>query len=418
MMQTDDPTRPERTTPLWKNRDYMLLWSGQTVSIIGTHVSQIAFPLLVLALTHSPAQAGFVAAARSLPYLLFTLLAGALVDRWDRKVTMIVCSALSAIALASIAVAAAFGSLTIAQLVIVSFVEGTCAVFFRLAETSALPQVVSKAQLPAAIAQQQAQYAVGAIAGPPLGGALYSTAQLLPFVVDACSYAASCLSLTAIRTRFQAARTAVRRSLRAEIGEGVAWLWRHALIRYMAFLTGGINFITAGAALLVIVLAAQQGASAALTGAIFAAAGAGGILGAVIAPLLQRRLSFGQLIIGACWCYALVWALLPAAATPALLMVLVSGASLASLVYDTVQMSYRLALIPDGLQGRVNSVFRLVADGSKTLGVAATGILLESLGTTSTILISAVLLAALATLTLLNRHVRAAPPQTALKSSF
>ena len=73
------------TTPLWRNRDYMLLWSGQIVSIVGTQVSQIAFPLLVLALTQSPAQAGFVAAARSLPYLLFTLLAGALVDRWNRK---------------------------------------------------------------------------------------------------------------------------------------------------------------------------------------------------------------------------------------------------------------------------------------------------------------------------------------------
>jgi predicted MFS family arabinose efflux permease len=412
-MRTDDTIRPERSMPLWKNRDYMLLWSGQTISIIGTHVSQIAFPLLVLALTHSPAQAGFVAAARSLPYLLFTLLAGALVDRRDRKVTMILCSAVSAIALASIAVVAALGTLTIAQLVIVSFVEGTCAVFFRLAETSALPQVVPKTQLPAAIAQQQAQYAVGAIVGPPLGGALYSAAHLLPFTVDACSYAASCLSLTAIRTHFQAARTAARRSLHAEIGEGVAWLWRHALIRYMAFLTGGINFITAGAALLVIVLATQQGASAALTGAIFAAAGAGGILGAVIAPLLQRRLTFGQVIIGACWCYALVWALLPAAVTPALLMILIGGASLISLTYDTVQMSYRLALIPDALQGRVNSVFRLVADGTKALGVAATGILLEWLGTTSTIQISTGVLAVLAVLTLLNQHVRTAPPQTA-----
>jgi MFS family permease len=126
-----------------------------------------------------------VAAARSLPYLLFTLLAGVLVGRWNRKRTMIMCSAISAIALGSIAVVAAVGSLTIAQLVIVSFVEGACAVFFQLAETSALPQVVSKAQLPTAIAQQQAQYAVGAIVGPPLGGALYSAAQL-PFIVDTC----------------------------------------------------------------------------------------------------------------------------------------------------------------------------------------------------------------------------------------
>src|SRR6266536_5227827 len=94
---------PMRQKPLWFNRDYMLLWSGQIVSNIGTQVSQLAFPLLVLALTGSPAQAGFVAAARTVPWLLFALPAGALVDRWDRKRTMMLCSAGSGLALASIA---------------------------------------------------------------------------------------------------------------------------------------------------------------------------------------------------------------------------------------------------------------------------------------------------------------------------
>jgi predicted MFS family arabinose efflux permease len=404
----------DATTPLWKNRDYMLLWSGQMVSIIGTQVSQIAFPLLVLALTQSPAQAGFVAAARSLPYLLFTLLAGALVDRWNRKRTMIVCSAGSAVALASIAIAYALGTLTITQIVIVSFVEGSFAVFFRLAETSALPQLVPKAQLPAAIAQQQMQYAVGAIVGPPLGGALFSVAPFLPFAVDASSYAASSLALSAVRTRFQAARTAARRSFRTEIGEGVTWLWQHALIRYMALLTGGINFITSGFILLIIVLAAHQGLSPALTGGLFAVAGACGIVGALGAPLFQGRLSFGQAVIGICWCYTLLWLLLPAATAPVLLMIVVGLVALISPTYDTVQMSYRIALIPDALQGRVNSVYRLAADGAKALGAAATGLLLERVGATSTIVMSAGVLAVLAMLTMLNRHVRTAPPQTAM----
>src|SRR5215216_1601210 len=124
-MSSDDGATQAPPAPLWKNRDYLLLWSGQTVSIVGTYVSQIAFPLLVLALTHSPAQAGLVAAARSLPYLLFTLLAGALVDRWNRKLTMIVCSAGSALALASIGLAALFSVLTIEQIIVVSFIEGS-----------------------------------------------------------------------------------------------------------------------------------------------------------------------------------------------------------------------------------------------------------------------------------------------------
>jgi predicted MFS family arabinose efflux permease len=412
-MPADDATGLTHPTPLWKNRDYMLLWSGQIVSIVGTQVSQIAFPLLVLALTHSPAQAGLVAAARSLPYLLFTLLAGALVDRWNRKRTMIVCSASSAIALASIAVAYALGTLTITQIVIVSFVEGSFAVFFRLAETSALPQLVPKTQLPTAIAQQQMQYAVGAIVGPPLGGALFSAAPFLPFAVDASSYAASSLALTAVRTRLQAAPTPARQSFRSEIAEGVIWLWQHALIRYMAFLTGGINFITAGFVLLIIVLAAQQGLSPTLTGGLFAVAGACGIVGALSAPFIQRRLSFGQVVIGVCWCYTLLWLLLPAASVPLLLMIVIGLAALISPTYDTVQMSYRIALIPDALQGRVNSVYRLAADGAKALGAAATGLLLERVGATSTILLSGGVLAVLAVLTMLNRHVRAAPRQTA-----
>lgn len=125
--------------PLWKNRDYVLLWGAQTVSIIGSQVSAIAFPLLVLALTNSPIQGGIIAAAQTLPYLLFTLPAGALVDRWERKRVMIASNVTSGLALASVAVALPLGALTIAQIAAVSFVVGTGAVFFGLAAAGALP---------------------------------------------------------------------------------------------------------------------------------------------------------------------------------------------------------------------------------------------------------------------------------------
>src|SRR6202790_4001061 len=142
-----------RHIPLWRNRDYMLLWGGQIVSSVGTRVSQLAFPLLVLALTHSPAQAGLIAALRGLPYALFILPAGAMVDRWNRKRVMILCDTGRAIALGSIPVALLPGHLTILQLCIVSLVEGTLFTFFNLAETACLPQVVSKDQLTGAVAQ-------------------------------------------------------------------------------------------------------------------------------------------------------------------------------------------------------------------------------------------------------------------------
>jgi predicted MFS family arabinose efflux permease len=398
-------------TSLWRNRDYMLLWCGQAVNVLGTQVSQIAFPLLVLALTHSPAQAGFVAAARTVPWLVFALPAGALVDRWNRKRVMILCSAGSAFALASIAVAYALAVLTIWQIIIVSFVEGTLGLVFGLAESSALPHVVTKEQLPTAVAQQNAQYSVAALVGPPLGGALYSISHLLPFLVDSASYIVSAGSLGFIRTQFQRVQNAARQSLLWDIGEGIAWLWRQPLIRYMAFLTGSINF-TSGLSLIIIVLATQQGASATAIGAIFAVAGVGGICGAVLAPKIQRRLTFGQAIIGLCWFFAISFASFAFARTLLAIALLLMVEYLVSPTYDTVQYSYRLALIPDALQGRVNSVFRLVALGMQPLGLALTGILLEYIGAEPTILALAAWLTVVALITTVNGHVRHAPAIT------
>src|SRR5437899_4581920 len=128
--------------PLWRNLDYMLLWSGQTVSSTGTQVSQLAFPLLILAVTHSPAQAGFAGALRALPYLLFSLPAGALIDRWDRKRTMILCDIGRALCMASIPVALAIGQLTVLQRYDISAIEGTLFVFFNLVAVACLPRVV------------------------------------------------------------------------------------------------------------------------------------------------------------------------------------------------------------------------------------------------------------------------------------
>src|SRR5690242_11014917 len=162
-----------KTARLWGNRDWVLLWSGQLVSVVGTQVSQLAYPLLMLALTKSPAQAGFISASRTLPYLLLGLPAGALVDRWNRKRLMIACDAGRALALGSIPLALALGRLTMAQLYLVALVEGTLFVFFGLAESAALPRTVAKTQLPAATAQNEVTNSMLTLVGPSLGGALY-----------------------------------------------------------------------------------------------------------------------------------------------------------------------------------------------------------------------------------------------------
>jgi len=193
-------------SPLWRNRDFILLWSGQVVSTIGTRVTSVAYPLLVLAQTHSPAKAGLVGFAQSLPYMLFYLPAGALVDRWNRKRVMLVADAGRALALGSLALALALDELTLAQIIVVAFVEGSLFVFFSLSESAALPQIVPKEQLPTAVAQNQARIQGADLAGQPLGGALFGISRLLPFAADAISYAISFVSLLFVRPAFQEER--------------------------------------------------------------------------------------------------------------------------------------------------------------------------------------------------------------------
>src|SRR5215831_11349532 len=120
-----EPAQPFHPLPLWRNPDYLLLWGGQSISDIGSRVSLLALPLLMLALTHSPAQAGLLGALRGLPNLLFGLPAGAFIDRWNRKRVMLFCDSGRALALGSIPLAYVLGHLTLAQLYLVSFIEGT-----------------------------------------------------------------------------------------------------------------------------------------------------------------------------------------------------------------------------------------------------------------------------------------------------
>jgi MFS family permease len=155
-------------TSLWRNRDYLLLWGGQVVSVLGSRVSQISLPLLIIAVTHSPAQAGTVAALFGLPYLLFGLLAGVLVDSWDRKRTMIICSAINCVGTGTIPLAIVSGRLSMPQLYAVALVTGSAFVFFDVAEIAALPNVVAPGQLPAAVGQNQATFSAGGVAGQPI----------------------------------------------------------------------------------------------------------------------------------------------------------------------------------------------------------------------------------------------------------
>jgi MFS family permease len=396
--------------PLWRNRDYLLLWSGQVISSIGSSASGLAIPLLTLALTHSPVQAGIVGALRVLATLLIGLPAGALVDRWDRRWTMILCDAGRAIALASLPIALWLGRLTLVQLYLVSLIEGVLFVFFDLAESACLPRVVAKEQLSAATAQGEVTGGIVELLGPSLGGLLYGISQLLPFLTDALSYAASLLSLFFIRTPFQEERKAERRALLVEIGEGFAWLWRQAVLRTIALLTSGLIFSYSGMSLIIVVVAQQQHASSFVIGVVFALGGVGSIVGSLLAEHLERRFGFGKTATAVFWLFVLLWPLYAFAPSPLLLGAILAGFWFLDSIYDVIQISYRLAWVPDELQGRVGSASRLLMNGTYALGQALSGVLLQQLGVLWTIGLFAGCFVLLALVVTFNPHLRKAPP--------
>jgi MFS family permease len=377
-MAISSPPLTTRPRSIWRNLDFVLLFSGQAVSWLGSQISYITFPLLVLALTHSPAQAGIVGGLRGVPYFLLSLPAGALADRWDRKRVMMLCDAGRALALGSIPLALAFGQLSLAQLYLVSLGEGTLFVFFNMAESSAVPHVVGREQITAALSQSTVGESVASIVGQSLSGMLWSAGRMVPFLVDAISYGASVISLTRIKTRFQDNTLMESTGLWREIWEGILWLWRQPVLRILALIIGVLQTFSAGWVLILILRAQQLGANPFAIGLIFAAGSVGSILGALIVPGFERRFRFGQVMTWGAMLWPATWLFYLFSPN---LIVLALGNTIAFIivpVYMTIQYSYRLRLIPDHLQGRVNSVFRLIAFGAQPLGLALTGLALQA----------------------------------------
>ena len=399
----------DRLLPLWRQREYMLLWSGQVVTTLGAQTSGIIYPLLILALTGSPAQASWATALRMLPYLVLSLPVGALIDRWDRRRVMLWCDLGRCLTVGSLPLSIIWREPTLAHIVVVAVVEGTLMVFYNLAEVAALPRVVARPHLPQASALNQAGFAVAGIAGPALGTTLYQVSRALPFAADALSYAISAFTLWRLRGDFSATPSTAPRRLGAEIMTGLRWLWREKIVRRMAMLTGGMNFVEASVPLLLIVIAQQMGASAVEIGLIFSAGGIGGVLGALVGGRIQRHFSFGQVILGVVLLQALLYPLYALSPSPLWLGVVYALMEFLGPVYNVVQFSHRIALIPQGLEGRVNAGYRFIAHALNPAGAALCGVLIERVGAVYSLAFFAAVFLALALAALSSRTIRNEP---------
>ena len=394
--------------PLRKNRDFVLLQVGQTLSTIGSESTGIAYPLLVLAVTHSPVEAGIVGFARVLPWALFGFLAGVAVDRFKRKRMMIVSDVVRAGAVTSIVVAIALHRLSFAQIAIVAFIEGTMYVFFNVAEIGALRSVVPGRQLPAAAAAEQARYSTVTIVAPPLGGSLFGVWRALPFLADAVSYVFSLASLLAIRTPFQEERTYEKVALSTQLAEGFRWLWGHRFLRTCAVLFTWVNVVFEGTFLVLIIVGRRQGLSGGQIGALIAAIGVVSLAGSLASPRLQRRVSMRQLVVGSLWLQLAIAAFVLKPSIYVLVVAALPAAFFGPSV-NAVIIGYRVAVVPDRLTGRVNSVARTIALCGLPLGPLAAGLLLGSYSARTTVAVFASALLVLSVFATLSPSIRNAP---------
>jgi MFS family permease len=396
---------------LWRNRDFLILWAGQVVSTLGARTTGTALPLLVLALTRSPSDAGLVGAAGTLPYLIAHLPAGTLADRWDRRRIMLFSEVAAGLAMATVPAALWLHVLTVPHLALVAFAQGTGFAFFGVAENAALPAIVPAAQLPAALAQNEAKSYSAALLGPPLGGFLFGAGRALPFVADALSYAAAAVALLFVRRDLQGERPAAApQSLWHDTTSGLRWLWRNPLIRVAVLLVAASNIVFQALSLVLIVLAQRLGASPGDIGLMSGLYGGGGLLGALAAGRMHRHLAPKAVVIGVNWVWAALLPLLAVTPSPLLLGVIAGATAFVGPLWNVVMGTYLIVLVPNELLGRVGSAVKTLAWGVLPLGSLTAGFLLSTVGAVRTVLVLTAAMLAIAIVSAASPAVRHAPP--------
>jgi MFS family permease len=373
------------------------MWAGQSVSELGSQVSALAIPLVAIDGLHASTLAvGVLTGVATLPFLLVGLPAGAWVDRLRKRPMLMAADAGRALVLASVPIAWWFSALTLIQLYAVSLVSGILTVFFDVAYQSYLPVLVRRDQLVAGNGKLAATMSGAQVGGPAVGGALVGAlGAASAVVVDAASFVLSFLSLWAIRTHEDPpTRAADRgRTLRAEIAEGLRFVWDEPRIRSVAGSTGTSNFFsTMAMAVLLVFLRRDIHLSAGHIGLLLALGSVGGLLGAAVAPRIARRLGIGRAILWSIIVAGLGQTAYPLATPASASVLIVAGELLVSsgaVAYNINQVSLRQALCPLSLQGRMNASVRFMVWGTMPIGALMGGVLGTAIGLRATLWVAA-----------------------------
>jgi MFS family permease len=368
----------DRTPTTADRRGFRRLWAAVGVSNLGDGVASAALPLLAAALTRDPALVAGLAIAQQLPWLLFALPAGAIVDRSDRRVLMWRTDAVRGLALIAFALLVALDQGSLALLYALAFALGTAETLFDTAYRSLLPRLVPRDELERANARLHgAEIVANRFAGPPLGGLLFAAAASAPLFLDAGSFLLAALAVFAIGGSFRPSAARVDAApIRAAVGEGLRWLAGHRLLRSLAVVVSVWHLVwAAGNAILVLYAQELLGLGSAGYGILLAAGAAGSLVGTVVAPrlaaLLGRRLALAGSV-----ALAGVAELGLAMTSSWLVAAIALGiAGACAVVWNVITVALRQRLAPEQLLGRVNGAYRFAAMGAVAVGAGLGGIL-------------------------------------------
>lgn len=373
---------------LWRDRDFVRLWSAQAVSAFGARVTREGLPIAaILSLGAAPAQLGLLAALSHGPALIVGLAAGGFVDRRRRRGLMMAADLARALVLASIPLAALFDLLALPQLYVAAALVGAASVLFEIADHAYLPSLVAREDITRANASLSATESVAEIAGPALAGALFQVlAAPLAIAVNAATYLVSALFLTDIRKGEPQPHPEPHARWTDDVRLGFGTALSHPLVRPV-FLSSWMQSLAGGmfGALYILFCVRTVGLNPGLLGLTIAAGGVGALIGAVVAGWLSKRLGVGPSFLGAQVLVALSIAIIPLSpAEPAhgmpflvVSQVLGDAFGVATLILGT---SLTQTVMPAGVLGRVNASFKAVNGGLAVVGALVGGLLGEAIG--------------------------------------
>jgi MFS family permease len=398
-LATSTPRRPS----LWRQGDFMKLWTGQTISQFGDEITLLAIPILAVEILGAGAlEMGILGVVRFLPWILFTLPAGVWVDRMRRRPILIGADLARAALLTSIPLAFIGGWLTLIQVYVVAFLAGLFEVFFDVAYQSYLPSIVQRDELVEGNSKLELSRAGSQVAGPTVAGFLIQAIQA-PFAIlfDAVSYLAAALFVGIIRREEAGPEphdpaTGERPSMWQEARAGVGYVFSNRYLRSIAATTGTANlFSNMSGAVLILYLLNEDALNLTpgMIGIIFALGNLGVILGALTGGRLAKAIGIGPTIIVSAAVAGLATFAVPLAPQDDPFWVLVVGGLVLGfgvVVYNVNQVGLRQAITPDRMLGRMNATMRLIVWGTIPIGALIGGVLGTVFGLVPVLWLSAI----------------------------